>query len=343
MKRKKNRVKKNATFNNKTLIIVALLFLAIPFALFLSQNQQELRQNAQQTISATPPFFCEGHCPAGTPSEAPSGTPLTNPSIETPSIETPNVSSAPMTSPCAGDNAIQDARHHSKSGSGGGLLQKFLQFLMQLFQKLIELLGGSTATSQPVANVPSQGDQPAVTSEAPQQVPSSAPATPCNPQPSSSPQTVTQPETVPSDIPSSNPSGTVPSGAPVAATTDTCSGKYKLTNPRGQNFGDPQCNFDKNTLFTQLQQEDASNADIWFNEVVPCESGFNPNAYAPPTTGTPDAGGAWGLFQMGQGKNGALDHGDVVWGSQASNAVNYNKTVLKGSWRYWACAKSHWQ
>ena len=138
-----------------------------------------------------------------------------------------------------------------------------------------------------------------------------------------------------------------------APTADNCGGKYKLTTPLGKNFGDPDCKFNKDELYTYLQNADktmgTSNADVWFNKVIPCESGYNPNAYAGPQTGTPDARGAWGLFQMGsasppgspppaEGKNGPNDRGDVNWQTQADNANTYGKKI--GSLgKYWACAR----
>ena len=138
-------------------------------------------------------------------------------------------------------------------------------------------------------------------------------------------------------------------GAYVAPTTDNCGGKYTFTSPLGKNFGDPSCNFTKDQLYTQLKTADPTNADVWFNKVVPCESGYNPNAYAGPQTGTPDARGAWGLFQMGssyppgspppaEGKNGPNDRGDVNWGVQIVNATTYGKK-LSSLGAYWSCAR----
>ena len=146
--------------------------------------------------------------------------------------------------------------------------------------------------------------------------------------------------------------GTAGSGGGAGYTTpsaENCSGKYTLTNPTGKNFGDPACDFDKNKLHDQLVAADPANAEVWFNKVIPCESGFNPNAYAGPQTGTPDARGAWGLFQMGSasppgspppapGKNGINDRGDVPWAIQADNATTYGKK-LSSLGAYWACAR----
>jgi len=122
-------------------------------------------------------------------------------------------------------------------------------------------------------------------------------------------------------------------------TTDNCNGKYNLNNPIG-NFGDPTCTFSKDQLYSLLQQYDAQLAKHWFHVVVPCESGYNPNAY---NNAAVDSAGAWGLFQMGRGKNGPNDHGDVNWEQQASNAVFYNKMLInKGlNGRYWECWDGH--
>jgi len=125
-------------------------------------------------------------------------------------------------------------------------------------------------------------------------------------------------------------------GGPVPGSNkNTCNNTYTLNNPRGMNFGDPNCDFKKEDLSAYLQKIDPANASNWYSVIAICESGYNPNAYASPATGTPDAGGAWGLFQMGQGKNGQYDHGDVYWRTQADGAVNYRNKVINGSWAYW--------
>ncbi len=125
---------------------------------------------------------------------------------------------------------------------------------------------------------------------------------------------------------------------------DTCGGKYDLKNPLG-NFGDPACAFTKDDLYRLLKKEDPVNADYWFDTVVKCESGYNPNAYGDHSAiGTPDIAGAWGLYQMGRGKNGKYDHGDVEWEEQTINAIQYNQALIANrlGWRYWQCAKGRW-
>lgn len=121
--------------------------------------------------------------------------------------------------------------------------------------------------------------------------------------------------------------------------TTTCGGKYSLNNPMGKNFGDPDCNFTKDDLYSLLKQYDPENADYWFSVVVPCESSYNPNALQDPSVAV-DPAGAWGLYQMGRGKNGEYDHGDVAWPQQTFNATTYRRNA--GKWTYWACAKDRW-
>lgn len=134
------------------------------------------------------------------------------------------------------------------------------------------------------------------------------------------------------------------------STSNACQSKYASViakNPDKANFGDPKCNFSKDDLYKALKQQDPANADFWYFKVVPCESSYNPNEYYRCTANgnncTPDPDGAWGLFQMGRGKNGNFDHGDVIWPEQISNAVNYNKTKLQPErlsiGEYWACAR----
>jgi hypothetical protein len=152
----------------------------------------------------------------------------------------------------------------------------------------------------------------------------------------------------------SDTSGGTGSGTPdatgyLAPSIDNCGGKYKFTSPLAKNFGDPSCSFNKDQAYTLLKQDDPTNADTWFNKIMPCESGYNPNAYAGPQTGTPDARGAWGLVQMGSasppgspppatGKNGPNDRGDVNWQTQIANATTYGKKISSLG-AYWACAR----
>ncbi len=126
--------------------------------------------------------------------------------------------------------------------------------------------------------------------------------------------------------------------------SNTC-GKYSLNNPMGKNFGDPNCNFNKDKLYSWLKTQDGANADYWFYTVIPCEApGYNPNTYyrCGAVGCTPDPAGAWGLFQMGRGRNGPYDHGDVNWPAQVINATTYRRNLGWYGWTYWACARSRW-
>lgn len=119
----------------------------------------------------------------------------------------------------------------------------------------------------------------------------------------------------------------------ISPNNDNCGGEYTLSTQLG-NFGDPNCDFTKDGLYSLLQGVDSANADFWYFTIVPCESSYNPNAHNPNAV---DADGGWGLFQMGRGRNGEYDHGDVSWQRQASNAVNYN-SLIGNSFAYWHCA-----
>ncbi len=130
------------------------------------------------------------------------------------------------------------------------------------------------------------------------------------------------------------------SGGGAGPNSNDC-GKYKnLTNPLG-NFGDPNCNYTEKDAYQALQQLDPANADYWYNTVIPCESSYNPNAYNNDLEQQKnDPAGAWGLTQMGRGKNGANDHGDVEWRQQLANSVDRQHQL--NNWKYWGCAKSRW-
>jgi hypothetical protein len=139
--------------------------------------------------------------------------------------------------------------------------------------------------------------------------------------------------------------------SPVPANNNNCGGYYSLDNPFHQNFGDPNCEFANNpaaakdSLLSLLKQLDtADHAATWF-AMIPLESSYNPNAWASPSTGTPDQGGAWGLLQMGQGsQNKPYDNGRVYWQEQVKNAVLHLQTFeTPNKWNscgYWASARA---
>ncbi len=138
----------------------------------------------------------------------------------------------------------------------------------------------------------------------------------------------------------------------VTPSTNTC-GRYNLSKTKGKNIGDPNCTFTKDKLYALLQQQDPKHAALWFITIIPGESGYNPTVVGwPPGQASIDAGGAWGLYQMGsstpagqappaRGKNGPLDRGDVNWETQTTNAIGYNRNQKCG-FRYWATARSLW-
>lgn len=110
-------------------------------------------------------------------------------------------------------------------------------------------------------------------------------------------------------------------GGGVPANTNTCGGKYTADISKNwllkKNFGDPQCDMpDNNTFATYLKQQDPTNGAKWF-VVVQCESGYDPNAWNDPNSvnslgqKTPDAAGAWGLFQ--DGSSAFYDPSKFVW------------------------------
>ena len=125
----------------------------------------------------------------------------------------------------------------------------------------------------------------------------------------------------------------------VAPNTDNCGGKYTSYMANNyllhKNFGDPQCNFNKDQVYTDLEQQDPPDAATFFTIIIPCESGWIPDAWAPPSTGTPNSQGAWGLFQMGDSRppgqstdaNTIDDRGDVNWQLQIVSATKRAKST----------------
>jgi hypothetical protein len=148
--------------------------------------------------------------------------------------------------------------------------------------------------------------------------------------------------------------------------TNDCNGYYtKYMNliaqygfPK-QNYGDPNCELTDDAtlkdkiynLILQTEQGMPNNtnskeyAQIWFVTIIPQESSFVPDSFGIPDY--LDAGGKWGLFQMGsskppgqappaEGQNGPNDRGDVNWQQQIKNAITYNHERLKCSFTYWS-------
>lgn len=131
--------------------------------------------------------------------------------------------------------------------------------------------------------------------------------------------------------------------------SDTCNGFYTLTSPSG-NFGDPNCDFADDGTRAQamnkigeiLKAQDPNNADAWFQIIIPAESSWVPNAYAPSST---SGNGAYGLYQMnpeGKSTSGPYDIGNVGWAEQTSNAMGLAATLRNNSIPY-APPKGYWQ
>lgn len=122
-----------------------------------------------------------------------------------------------------------------------------------------------------------------------------------------------------------------------------CGGVYIIGSETANkgNFGDPSCEAQaganpqyRQELATLLRSQDPSNALHWYKTVIPCESGYNPNAFNP---NAPQGAGGWGLFQMGSvGRvNPRYDFGNVPWRNQVSNAVNLLRENRSGYWECW--------
>lgn len=174
-------------------------------------------------------------------------------------------------------------------------------------------------------------------------------------------------------------SGTIVTGDNLPPNKDTCNGVYSNINSgdhNGDNYGDPGCTLatsarvsydftdprtNKNyswsgvpqALIDLLTQLDPQNVGYWIG-IAACEApGFDPNnrTLMVGDTHTPDAAGAWGLFQMGShgpytpgnGTNGQYDRGDVNWQNQVFNAVhdNRDRVIPSGNpaFRYYGCAR----
>jgi hypothetical protein len=131
----------------------------------------------------------------------------------------------------------------------------------------------------------------------------------------------------------------------VPPNSDTCGGRYSLSNPLHQNFGDPLCTFSSSRLAAQLKILDPQYLQCWM-EIAACESTLNPNSWGTGLGGL----GVWGLFQMdchllgGCSPNNQWDVGDVVWCKQAQNAVDYSHFLAGrdlNRFSYWGCYKNH--
>ncbi len=135
----------------------------------------------------------------------------------------------------------------------------------------------------------------------------------------------------------------------LAPTDDNCASAYFFSSPLNKNFGDPACALitaggvvDQQKIEAFITQLDPTGASTWISIIIPCNGGFDPNAYFP------DNGGEWGMFGMGasvngagtsgNGPNGTYDRGDVNWTKQIKNAIAYNADLAaRGQkWQYWS-------
>jgi|GEM_PF-2573376 len=142
---------------------------------------------------------------------------------------------------------------------------------------------------------------------------------------------------------------------------EDCSGFYVSSSPGDRqmlvkqgNFGDPECEYAdsilsdggatfKNAVYLALQYKaervegiidgvdyvDQRAVDILYNDVIPEESGFYPNAVLlrSDNPNVPQPTGAWGMLQMGASEAhgrpdpSQYDIGDVEWSRQVDNAI----------------------
>ncbi|MBI2010621.1 MAG: hypothetical protein HYS89_00010 [Candidatus Colwellbacteria bacterium] len=154
-----------------------------------------------------------------------------------------------------------------------------------------------------------------------------------------------------------NPEAEIPEIPPPGAEGDckynwggTCDSHWTFSNAPKGNYGDTGCEFASSEAAAKLVlyqyiQDNAPNkgrvmsggkdlcVEYWYRDLIPCESGYNPNTVF---MGSPQPTGAWGLFQMGCGCQGT-DCGSVDWRNQAYYAF---REYEQDGWRYWACARS---
>jgi uncharacterized repeat protein (TIGR01451 family) len=140
---------------------------------------------------------------------------------------------------------------------------------------------------------------------------------------------------------------TIGGGGGYPPTADNCNGKYgpdTMNNPY-KNFGDPQCDFEKDKLNALLNEKDSKYAEFWFVYLIRKESSYQPNQYL---KGSASGEGAYGLYQMNpQGKgNNQYDNGTVDWRQQTTNAITYNNQLANGAskniWGYWDAVRPCW-
>lgn len=195
---------------------------------------------------ATPTLYCIGSCPTGpvttmTPAVSPSGAPTTQ------------ISSAPTptTNPCVNNNVNstnstqQDTSsvNRHRGGGFGGFLQQFIQFIIDLINKLIQLIGGGTIP--PIGGTPTP--TPGTTNPTPTLPPTGITVTPAPTQGGINPTPTVNP------CPSATPATGNPTNTPVPGNPTT-----GVTQPPVGGVG-------VQVTFTE-SQEDISNPERGFNQ-----------------------------------------------------------------------------
>jgi hypothetical protein len=171
---------KNFTAFFSVLVVTTIFFITIPHS---------FRTSAQSGV--TPSFYPLTTCPT---CASPSNTVLTGSAPS--AAEAISANPQPSIAPCSNDSSISDNAHHSKHKKHHGAIsnsfESILKLLMELINKLLQLLGGGKI-SMPSTDTPS----PSVAEENPvEQQPCSQTQLPSE-QPEAS-----QPETAPSAAPS---------------------------------------------------------------------------------------------------------------------------------------------
>lgn len=173
-----------------TLIIFSFIFVALLTPFFLSRFQIP-QIYAQTDITTTPPFFCLGPCPTVSPSITSQPSTMSSPHPSQVSMTT----QAPTVDPCASSTVAslhaKDTRfrHHRKRK---GAVSNFMQFLLQLIERIIQQLlgtpappqaptlpGPTSAPNSPIVPAPNPCQPTVAATNAPQ--PSSAPQSPTIP------------------------------------------------------------------------------------------------------------------------------------------------------------------
>lgn len=189
----------------------------------LEKNAYQIYAQAQE---ATPTFYCVGGIPCGTITPS---TNITIPVITQSISPSPTVQNLPTTNPCTtknlnGTNSIQDtsSANRHRGGGFGGFLQQLIQFIIDLINKLLQLIGGGIIP--PIGGGSPTPTPTNTTSPSPSVSPTGTFATPTPTQggtkptpttnPCPSPSTTNAPSINPSITPSPTVFGTTPTFSP---------------------------------------------------------------------------------------------------------------------------------